>query len=231
MNRELYDKQFLQFCEQSQKDGRFQVRREDQYPILDEDTTHTSIHYSWGYLAHCSWAARQLARKRPARHVDIGSYVYFAGIASAWVPEFIFLDFRPANFNIAANLKSEAADLTNLKRIPNNSVPSLSCMHVMEHCGLGRYGDPLDATADLKAAEELKRILAPGGELLMVLPCWEQPKIQFNAHRFYSLAMVKSMFAGLKLHSHAWLWGGRVDISPDPPRTTQYDACFVFVKP
>jgi hypothetical protein len=36
-------------------------------------------------------------------------------------------------------------------------------MHVVEHIGLGRYGEPMDEQGDLKAIEELKRVLAPGG--------------------------------------------------------------------
>ncbi len=33
-------------------------------------------------------------------------------------------------------------------------------MHVVEHVGLGRYGDPLDPDGDLKAIAELKRVTA-----------------------------------------------------------------------
>ena len=59
-------------------------------------------------------------------------------------------------------------------------------MHVVEHIGLGRYGDPVDYDGDLKAIAELQRVLAPGGNLFFVVPVG-QPRIMFNAHRVYSL--------------------------------------------
>ena len=81
---------------------------------------------------------------------------------------------------------------------PDNSIASLSCMHVVEHVGLGRYGDPLDPDGDLKAARELSRVLAPGGSLLFVVPVGA-PRVCFNAHRVYSVAQVKAMFPDLGL--------------------------------
>ncbi len=45
-----------------------------------------------------------------------------------------------------------------------------SCMHTIEHIGLGRYGDPLDAVGDQTALSELQRVVAPGGSLLIVVP-------------------------------------------------------------
>jgi hypothetical protein len=57
-------------------------------------------------------------------------------------------------------------------------------MHVIEHIGLGRYGEALDPDGDLKAIRELVRVLAAGGNLLVVVPVG-RPRIQFNAHRIY----------------------------------------------
>jgi SAM-dependent methyltransferase len=71
-------------------------------------------------------------------------------------------------------------------------------MHVVEHIGLGRYGDPLDPDGDMKAISELKRVLAPGGTLLFVTPVG-RPRIMFNGHRIYSYEQIESAFAGLKL--------------------------------
>ena len=71
-------------------------------------------------------------------------------------------------------------------------------MHVVEHIGLGRYGDPLDPTGDLKAIAELKRVVRPGGHLLFVVPTG-QPRICFNAHRVYGYRQVLSYFSDLQL--------------------------------
>jgi hypothetical protein len=55
-------------------------------------------------------------------------------------------------------------------RLGERLAGSVSCMHVVEHVGLGRYGDPLDANGDLQAIKELKCVLWPGGVLYFVVP-------------------------------------------------------------
>ena len=67
----------------------------------------------------------------------------------------------------------------------DRSVSSLSCLHVAEHIGLGRYGDPLDPAGTTKAAAELARVLAPGGQLLFSGPVGV-PRTCFNAHRIHA---------------------------------------------
>ena len=71
-------------------------------------------------------------------------------------------------------------------------------MHTVEHVGLGRYGDALDYNGDLVAIRELQRVLAPGGDLLFVVPVGK-PQILFNAHRIYSRKQVVEAFDQLQL--------------------------------
>ncbi len=88
-------------------------------------------------------------------------------------------------------------DICNLS-FEKNSISCLSCMHVIEHIGLGRYGDKLDYDGDLYAIRELKRVIKSGGNLLIAVPVG-QPKIRFNAHRIYSYDQIISYFEELKL--------------------------------
>lgn len=71
-------------------------------------------------------------------------------------------------------------------------------MHVVEHVGLGRYGDKVDPEGDLRAIKELQRVVKTGGDLLLVLPIG-RPRVQFNAHRIYSSQSVKHLFASWDL--------------------------------
>jgi ubiquinone/menaquinone biosynthesis C-methylase UbiE len=100
------------------------------------------------------------------------------------------------------NLESKPIDLVKLS-FEDNSIASLSCMHTIEHIGLGRYGDPLDYDGDLKAIDELKRVTANGGNLLVVLPLGAESKIAFNAHRIYKHADVIQLFSGFTLKEFA----------------------------
>jgi len=69
---------------------------------------------------------------------------------------------------------------------------------VAEHIGLGRYGDPLDPLGTRKAAAELQRVVAPGGQLLFGGPVG-RPRVCFNAHRVHSPHDVVAMFSELQL--------------------------------
>ena len=167
---------------------RFTFDREDLYPCLGDKTSSTS--FDRHYVYHIAWAARILAATKPEVHVDISSSLYFCAVISAFMPV-RFYDIRPANIQLS-QLSTEHANLLSLP-FDDYSVQSLSCMHVVEHVGLGRYGDPLDPDGDLKAIGEIQRVLAKGGSLLFVVPIG-QAKIMFNAHRIYSYEQILSYF-------------------------------------
>jgi len=183
---------YLQFRKRA-GGSRFSLQWRDRYPCLDERTAVTG--FDRHYLYHPAWAARVLALTKPECHVDISSSLHFCSLVSAFVPV-RFFDFRPASISLS-NLESGQADICALP-FADGSIRSLSCMHVVEHVGLGRYGDPLDPEGDLKAMGELQRVLAPGGDLLLVVPIGT-PRIQYNAHRIYSFNQVREFYAGFEL--------------------------------
>ena len=176
---------------------RFDLQWSDRYACLNDRTATTG--FDRHYVYHCAWAARILAATRPKNHLDFASSVYFCTMVSAFVPV-RFYDYRPAQLRLD-NLTSGHADLCRLP-FADHSERSVSCMHVVEHVGLGRYGDPLDPDADLTAMRELQRVLAPGGNLLFVVPTG-RPVVRFNAHRIYSPAQIRQAFAELTLKEFA----------------------------
>jgi len=230
MNSDQYEKQYTEFKKRSKTDGRFSIEEGDKQAQLTEDTENFS--YDSHYMYHTAWAARKLSANKPKKHVDVSSYIYFSTIVSAFVPV-EFLDYRPLGISLH-NLRSGKADLTHLDR-EDNSIDSLSCMHVIEHVGLGRYGDSLDPHGDKVAAGELKRVLAPGGSLYIVLPVAASGRVCFNAHRVYSFRMVQELFDGLHLKSNALLSDkGTVfieDATEDVYSQQHYGCgCFEFLK-
>ena len=172
---------------------RFPVRWKDRYPRIGESTSETS--FDRHYIYHTAWAARVLAKTRPSEHVDISSSLYFAAIVSGFVP-IHYYDFRPPELRLN-NLSVDHTDLLAL-RFQDGSILSLSCMHVVEHIGLGRYGDALDPDGDLKAISELKRVTAIAGDLLFVVPVGQR-RLTFNAHRIYSYDQIMDYFRDLEL--------------------------------
>ena len=172
---------------------RSKVKWKDIYPCINDRIQSTPFDHH--YIYHPAWAARILAQTRPAEHIDISSILSFSTIVSAFVPV-RFYDYRPAALQLS-NLESGFADLQQLP-FETESIASLSCMHTVEHIGLGRYGDKLDAKGDITAINELKRVLANGGDLLFVTPVG-QPRIEFNAHRIYAFEEIVGYFAPLQL--------------------------------
>lgn len=189
-----YVLEFKRFKNMTGAAGRFQLLWGDRYPCLKDKTEETS--FDRHYIYHPAWAARVLAQSRPEFHVDISSSLHFCSLASAFIPV-KFYDYRPAEMNLSG-LTCFSADLLSLP-FADQSLSSLSCMHVVEHVGLGRYGDPIDPEGDLKAMVELKRVLAVNGNLMFVVPIGGTPMIMFNAHRIYSYAQIMEYFSGLEL--------------------------------
>ncbi len=188
-----YVRDFSRFQKLSTNRTDFKLLLKNRKMTLCDKTRETN--FDAHYIYHPAWAARIIKKINPVEHVDISSTLHFCSILSAFIPV-RFYDYRLANVQLSG-LISEKADLTNLP-FKDNSIPSLSCMHTVEHIGLGRYGDTLDPSGDLKAIAELKRVLTMGGNLLFVVPIGK-PKICFNAHRIYSYEQILKYFDGLTL--------------------------------
>lgn len=198
LKKRVFLKEYAKFLTLSRStQSRFRLNKEDCEPMLYDNTEETS--FDRHYVYHTAWAARVISITKPINHVDISSSLFFCSIVSAFTPV-SFYDYRPANLRLS-QLEEHSANLTHLD-FKSNSIPSLSCMHTVEHIGLGRYGDELDYDGDLKAMKELARVLAPDGNLLFVVPIGNENIIKFNAMRIYTKEQILLTFEklGLKLN-------------------------------
>ena len=218
--------EYLDF--KKKNDNRFSVKLKDVYPCLGDKLPKTPFDHH--YIYHPAWAARILAKTRPEYHLDFSSILSFSSIVSAFIP-IKFYDYRVANLQLS-NWESGFADLNKLP-FETDSQPSISCMHTVEHIGLGRYGDAIDAEGDLKAINELKRIVQPGGDLLFVTPVGRS-RIEYNAHRIFSYEQVVDYFAPLRLMEFSLVpdGGGLIEnASKDLVHQQEYGCgCFWFKK-
>jgi SAM-dependent methyltransferase len=170
-----------------------EVRDADLYPCLEDRTATTPFDPHYFYQA--VWATERLVALRPAAHVDVGSELRWVALLAAWFPV-TFIDIRPAPVRVA-NFETQAGSILQLP-YADRSVASLSCMHVIEHVGLGRYGDSLDPQGSIKAARELQRVVAPGGHLFLSTPVGRK-RTCFNAHRIHPPHEVVEWFDALRL--------------------------------
>lgn len=183
-------KDYLKF---KKKNKRFSLNIKDIYPCITDKTKNTAFERHYTY--HTAWAARKLKEINPKKHIDISSSLHFSVLCSAFVPV-DFYDYRPAKI-ILSNFNSDRCDLLNLK-FRDNSIESISCMHTIEHVGLGRYGDEIGQDDDIKSIKEIIRVTKKGGSILFVTPVGK-PKIRFNAHRIYSYEQIMEYFSGTEL--------------------------------
>lgn len=156
-------------------------------------TTEFDAHYTY----QGPWVMRKLLVTHPKSHIDVGSWTAYLGFFSSLQPT-EFVDIRPAKLRIPGLTMKEGSVL-NLP-YKDRSLNSISCLHVVEHVGLGRYGDPLDPLGSIKALKELSRVVAPNGNLYLSLPIGIE-KTYFNAHRVLSAQKVINTLSDLKLVS------------------------------
>ncbi len=155
------------------------------FPCLN-DRSQNSGEISGHYFYQDSYVARKIFLANPQKHLDIGSRIDgFISILAAF-REVEVLDIRPLPIEIE-NVSFQLADIVeDLPAYLHSYCDSLSCLHTIEHLGLGRYGDPIDYDGYIKGLRNITKILKPNGLLYVSVPIGPQ-RIEFNAHRVFSV--------------------------------------------
>jgi SAM-dependent methyltransferase len=220
-------RRYLRFDRSSTFRPRFRdlwYRSYDRYGAAGSIATH--------YFHQDLWAADWLYRARTTEHIDVGSRL--DGFVAHLLPfcQVIYVDFRPVtlthpNFTFKRGLMTELP-------FADGDVQSLSSLHVIEHIGLGRYGDPIDPDGHVRAARELVRVLSPGGTLLIGTPVGRE-RLCFDAHRVFDPETMVSIFAPLELRQFALIddaaRGIQQSASFEDARRCEYGCgLFVFAK-
>lgn len=124
-------------------------------------------------------------KKNPARHIDIGSRIdgFVAHVASFRSIE--VLDMRDLDLIAHSNITFVKADMMKKDSGQESIADSISCLHAIEHFGLGRYGDPIDPKGHIKGFNNILRMLRPNGTLYISFPIGRKNEVHFNAHRVF----------------------------------------------
>jgi hypothetical protein len=135
--------------------------------------------------------ARKIFERNPARHMDVGSRIdgFVAHVAAFRAIE--VLDLRQITKPVK-NITFHQFDLMESNRQFEAGCDSLSCLHTLEHIGLGRYGDRLLVDGHIKGFERLGSLLKPGGVFYLSVPIGPQ-RIEFNAHRVFAVPTILAL--------------------------------------
>ena len=149
--------------------------------------------------------AQKIYERNPRRHLDIGSRVDGFVAHVAVFREIEILDIRPLESSVK-NIKFTCADLS--APLPPELIgccDSLSCLHTIEHFGLGRYGDPVNYTGYLDGLRNMKQIVQPGGKFYFSTQIGPQ-RVEFNAHRVFSARyLIELVSADFRIDSLAYV--------------------------
>lgn len=209
--RELLE--FLSAYRRQKENQCFSVSWRYWYPILHERRYYTKLDPVYFYQD--AWCAKKIFEHKPVQHIDIASNLKLVSIISQFVPV-IFVDIHKPAFELPS-LEYRQADARALP-FQNASAFSISSICVIEHIGLGRYGDPVDAFGSEKTARELVRVLAPKGNLYVSLPVDRKNQVCFNAHRVFTRDYIIQLFAPLKLVEEQYLYKEKLYPDYDPQK-------------
>lgn len=210
-------KQYVRFFKeynnftQMTKNKKF-VKRE-WYPCLFDNTSYTPLDAT--YFFQDSWAAKKIFELNPKHHYDVGSAAKTIGILSQFTP-ITMIDIRPIELELE-NLYFKEGSILNLP-FDDNSIETLSSLCVVEHIGLGRYGDDIDPYGSEKAIVELKRVLKVKGIILFSVPVDNDNKIYFNAHRAFSRDYILELFSDCTLLEEKYHYGTKMYNTYDPQK-------------
>lgn len=126
----------------------------------------------------------------PRRHIDVGSRVNGFVVHVAAFRKIEIVDVRPFASSAHKQISFVQRDIMS-DAVPSTPVAdSISCLHAIEHFGLGRYGDPIDSVGRLRGFTNLVRMLEPGGHLYISFPIsrkmgWLSTRIAYFIRRTF----------------------------------------------
>lgn len=149
-----------------------------------EEGGETKSEYFWQDLLVARW----IHTDRPDRHVDVGSRVdgFVAHVAA--FREIEVFDVR-CILSSVPGIVFRQADLMSPDSVQSYAgnggyCDSLSCLHAIEHFGLGRYGDPIDPSGYERGIANMAQLLETNGTFYLSTPIGQE-RVEFNANRVF----------------------------------------------
>jgi hypothetical protein len=167
------------------------------FPILGEHKEKSSLVLKH-YFNQDLLVASYVYKNNPKKHVDVGSRIdgFVAHVASFRKIEVFDIRHNYFQFN---NITFKKKDISKVDKNLLNYCDSLSCLHTIEHFGLGRYGDHLDPNGHIKGFNNLIKILKSGGTLYISFPISDKNTTYFNSERSFNPKEILKWSSQIKL--------------------------------
>lgn len=177
------------------------------------------------------WALSIVHSVSPKTVVDFGSDFYGYVIPlSAVVNQVYTLDVRPISPSIN-NISTFKADLSLPCHQQLPSATFISCLHVLEHVGLGRYNDRVSPYGYIHAISNIVKCCSKGATVILAVPVGS-PRVLFNSHRIFLASAFCDICIsnGLTLESFSFIDDSRRLVSDAKFSDTlnQHDATGLF---
>ena len=194
--------------------------------LFDNNSKNLQLEY---YHLQDLWAFKIISKKNILEFVDIGSNLSFITFAST-LSQIKCVDIRNHKINLN-NVEFKIGDINKLP-FQEKSVNNLSSLSVIEHIGLGRYGDLIDSLGMEKSVQEFERVLKKGGNLIVSFPVGLENIIEFNAHRICNLEFIKKLFNNFTLVDESFIFKNGYNSREDFIKANHPDGvgCFHFIK-
>ena len=127
--------------------------------------------------------AKFILEHNPKRHLDIGSRIDGFVAHVAIYRQIEVMDIRPLPKSEHSNIKFIQADMMSSNKLKKTD--SLSCLHAIEHFGLGRYNDNINVNGHIEGINNLVNLVEKGGRLYISFPIGPKDEVFFNAHRVF----------------------------------------------
>jgi hypothetical protein len=176
-NNFKYFKDYIQFIKLGGKATCF-------HPMLNDSLQQAGI--SKGHYFHQDLlVASYIYKSNPETHIDIGSRIdgFVAHVAA--FRKIHIIDIRDLNEIGHENISFIKLDLTEDNNFSFVS-ESVSCLHAIEHFGLGRYGDTIDPVGHIKGFNNILKIIKKNGTLYISFPISKNNEIHFNSQRVFN---------------------------------------------
>lgn len=168
-------------------------------PVLFQNNIEST--FDAHYVIQGWWATNRILAIRPSFHIDISSNVSFVAQLAAVIPV-RYYEFNPPTLCLP-NLERGSANLVKL-HFADASIECLSCLHVLEHIGLGRYGDSIDPGGMMIACAELSRCVKNNGYLLVSFPIGNK-RVEFNGQRITNPIEIYDLFPGMDVEEFSYV--------------------------